>query len=200
MDLISQISEDEIIAEFLKAEINSPRFRDEIIAALNGIDDKLITQPNLHSDMENRLRKEILGKVRGYGQNRDLFENFPSDVTWYRANIHKAELHNVMYIDYSYWNALSNNTRLPIHARANILKDVRVFDVSNQGFFEIHSLFKKGVSFPRLILVSMNPNTRIVVLEGHARLTGYFLEPKLIPETMEVMIGYSEDFRYWGLY
>src|SRR5690606_28051579 len=75
MDIIGQISEDEVIAEFLKAEINSPRFRDEVIAALNGIDDKLITQPNLHSDMENRLRKEILGKVRGYGPNRDLFEN-----------------------------------------------------------------------------------------------------------------------------
>lgn len=200
MDFIGQISEDEVIAEFLKAEINSPRFRDEIISALDGIDEQLITQPDLHSDIQNRLRKEVLGKFRGYGQNRDLFENFPSDVTWYKVNISKTELYNVMYIDYSYWNVLSNNTRLPINARPNILKDVRVFDVSNQGFLEIRSLIKKGVSFPRLIFVSMNTNSRIVVLEGHARLTGYFLEPELIPETMEVIVGYSEDFKYWGLY
>lgn len=200
MNLIRKTFEDEVIAEFLKAEIKSSRFREGIVSALNGSDEGIINQPDLDSEDENRLRREVLGIVRGYGYNKSLFENFPSDVTWYIANIDKEELSKVMYINYSYWNLLSSNTRLPINARLNILNDVRVYDVSNQGFKDISLAIKKGVSLPRLIFVSMNNRSRIVVLEGHARLTGYFLEPEFIPDPLEVIIGYSEEFKNWDLY
>lgn len=68
--------------------------------------------------------------------------------------IEKKELDQVMYIDYSYWNEISNHTRLPMHARENIENDVRVFGASNQTFIEISADFKEGKDFPRLILIS----------------------------------------------
>ncbi|MDR9856211.1 hypothetical protein RJP21_21650 [Paenibacillus sp. VCA1] len=121
-------------------------------------------------------------------------------MAWYKASIDKDVLYNVMYINYSYWNEISNNTRLPINARLNIHNDVRVFGVSNQSFIDISLAIKRGESFPRLIFVSMNKNSRIVVLEGHARLTGYFLALEYLPKKLEVIIGYSEGFKNWDLY
>jgi len=200
LKLIQQISEAEFVAEFLKAEINSPRFRDRIITALDGMDAAIIVKPDLDNKVENHLRKSILGKTRGYGLNKDLFNKFPANVVWYRALINKDELSKVMYIDYSYWNVISSYTRLPTVARHNILKNVRVFGVSNKGFIEISQIIAQGKTLPRLILVARNPKSRIVVLEGHARLTAYFLDPDWIPEPLEVIIGYSDDFQYWDLY
>lgn len=189
-----------MIAEFLQAEIDSARFREGILTALQGMDERIIRAPDLGRDDENRLRRAVLGTTRGYGRNKDLFEGFPADVTWYHAQLTSAELESVMYIDYSYWNLLSGQTRLPIRARSNIQQDVRIFDVSNQGFRDISRAMKSGKTFPRLILVAMNEQARMVVLEGHARLTGLWLEPDLVPDVMEVIIGFSEGLDDWDLY
>lgn len=56
MKLICQITEDEVIAEFLKAEINSSRFRESIVIALNGQDETIVHQPDLSNKEENQIR------------------------------------------------------------------------------------------------------------------------------------------------
>lgn len=200
MKLVSQVQEDIVIAEFLFAEFNSDRFKNGIIDALGGHDSSLITKPNLNDQTENQLRRDILGQTRGFGYNTDLFENFPAKVKWYRAVFNKQDLSDVMYINYSYWNELSNDTRLPMYASKNIINQVEVFGVSNQGFLDISLAIKKGKVFPRLIFVSMNEKSRVVVLEGHARLTAYFIDSAYIPDEIEVLIGYSENFSEWDLY
>src|SRR5271157_463585 len=120
MKILKQITEDEMIAEFLKAEINSKRFGKRIIKALNTKPKTIITKPNLKNKKENQFRRTLLGKVRGFGRNKNLFEDFPKDIRWFRANITKDELKKVKYINYSYWNELSNKTRSPIQAARNI--------------------------------------------------------------------------------
>lgn len=200
MKILHRISEDEVIAEFLIAEINSKRFGALIKNAMGNEDATIVTNPNLNNHQENHYRRNLLGEVRGFGKNEDLFESFPSEVSWDRAIFTKEDLQAVMYIDYSYWNQLSNNTRYPIDAAKNILNDVEIFSVSNDGFREIHSEIKRGTTFPRLIFVSCNEHSRIVVLEGHARLTAYFLDLEYVPEELEVIMGYSEDFVDWDLY
>lgn len=200
MKILQRISEDEVIAEFLIAEINSKRFGALIKNAMGNEDATIVTNPNINNNQENHYRRSLLGEVRGFGKNEDLFENFPSEVSWNRAIFTKEDLQAVMYIDYSYWNQLSNNTRYPVDAAKNILNDVEIFSVSNDGFREIHSEIKRGKTFPRLIFVSCNEYSRIVVLEGHARLTAYFLDLEYVPEELEVIMGYSEEFVKWDLY
>lgn len=200
MKLITQIYEDEVIAEFLRAEINSSRFSKRIIDALKDHNLDIIIKPDLSNAEENRLRKNLLGETRGFGENKDLFESFPSEVTWYSAIFSKEDLTKAMYIDYSYWNKLSNDTRLPISASQNILEGIEFYGAGNKGYIEMSSEIKQGKTYPRMIFVSCNENSRIVVLEGHVRLTAYFLDTQFIPEEMEVIIGYSEDFNNWNLY
>jgi len=198
--IISQVQEDEVIAEFLFAEINSDRFNEEILHALGDHDLNLLIKPNLNDQAENQIRRDILGQTRGFGRNTDLFENFPTEVKWYRALFGRQDLNKVMYINYSYWNELSSNTRLPLQASKNIMNHIEVFGISNEGFLDINLALKNGKVFPRLIFVSMNENSRVVVLEGHARLTAFYLDKDYIPDELEVFIGLSDKFSVWDLY
>jgi hypothetical protein len=198
--ILSPVSEDAVIAEFLLAEIDSPRFRDGIIAALGSHAESVITNPDVDREDENQIRREILGLTRGYGCNQDLFERFPDDVQWYRVVMSKPELSRVEYIHYSYWNELSNGTRLPSRASKMIRDDTEIFGVSNQGFLDIFNAIRNGKTFPRLLLVSCNEHARVVVLEGHARITAYFIDDDWVPDELEVLIGYSEKFIEWDLY
>lgn len=200
MKLLNRISEVEVIAEFLKAEINSKRFGLRIKSALGNVDVSIITNPDLNDDQENLYRKRLLGEVRGYGKNKKLFENFPSKVIWNKAIFSREDLQSVMYIDYSYWNELSSHSRLPIVAAKNVINDIKIFGKDNSGFKEINSDIKQGKTFPKMIFVSCNKSSKIVVLEGHARLTAYFLDIEYTPAELEVIIGYSEDFVAWDLY
>lgn len=202
MEILKQITEDEVIAEFLKSEINSKRFGERITEALHRkkTSKRVVANPNLRNKKENQFRRDLLSKVRGFGVNKDLFEDFPNDIKWFKTIITKAELKKVKYIDYSYWNELSNKTRLPSKAAKNVQEDIEVFGVSNKGFREILSEIKKGKNLPCMIFVAKNRKARLVVLEGHARLTAYFLEPEFIPKELEVIIGYSEKITNWGLY
>lgn len=200
MKIVSQVQEDEVIAEFLFAEVNSDRFKEGILNALGDHDLNLLIKPNLNDQAENQIRRDILGETRGFGRNSDLFENFPTEVKWYEAFFEKQDLNEVMYINYSYWNELSSNTRLPLQASKNIMNQIEVFGISNQGFLDINLALKNGKVFPRLIFVSMNENSRVVVLEGHARLTAYYLDNDYIPDELEVIIGFSDKFSVWDLY
>lgn len=200
MKIVSYVQEDEVIAEFLFAEINSDRFKERILNALGDQDLNLLIKPNLNDEAENQLRRDILGQTRGFGRNTDLFENFPTEVKWYKAFFDRQDLNEVMYINYSYWNELSSNTRLPMQASKNIMNQIEVFGISNQGFLDINLALKNGKTLPRLIFVSMNENSRVVVLEGHARLTAYFLDNDNIPDELEVIIGFSDKFSVWDLY
>lgn len=65
MKIVSQVQEDEVIAEFLFAEVNSDRFKEGILHALGEHDLNLLIKPNLNDQAENQIRRDILGQTRG---------------------------------------------------------------------------------------------------------------------------------------
>ncbi len=202
MKILKRISEDEFIAEFLKSEIASKRFGKSITEILDRkkMSRKVVIDPDLESKKDNEFRRALFGEVRGFGMDKDLFEDFPTDVQWFSAVIGKAELKKVKYIDWSYWNDLSDGTRSPIRAAKNIKAGKEVSNVSNAGFLEVFSEIKKGSILPRMIIVAKDKGSRLVVLDGHQRLTAYFIEAKYVPEKLEVIVGFSPKMDKWGLY
>ena len=75
-----------------------------------------------------------------------------------------------------------------------------VFGESNKICLDISKAVKKGHIFPELILVSTGKIGKLVVLEGHARLTGFMLALDYIPDQIEVIIGFSRGMKKWDLY
>ncbi|KKP69200.1 MAG: hypothetical protein UR66_C0001G0082 [Candidatus Moranbacteria bacterium GW2011_GWE1_35_17] len=202
MNLTGKISENEMIAEFLKAEYSSERFNSRLKSLLDkySADHKLITEPNLKNKDDNIFRKTLLGEYRGYGRNQELFENFPNDVQWHIALLTPEELKQAKYIAYDYWKELTDGSRLAIDAVKNIQAGKEIFNQSNERFLSVAEAIKNGVKFPRLIFLASDKDSSVVVLEGHLRLTAFLLEPEFIPKNLEVIVGFSKNASKWDLY
>jgi hypothetical protein len=196
---IEALSEDDVVAAFLKGEISSARFGPAILALLPryGGDRRLIDEPDVRSEEENACRSRLLGDFRGYRQNRELFRSFPVDVDWHRYALSADALAHVRYVDYSYWNELSGGSRRPGDAVRNIRAGAVVFGQGPQTFLNAARALENGTKFPELILVGIAPGARLVVLEGHVRLTAYCLAPQHIPDDLTAIVGFSAALDRW---
>ena len=194
-----RVSEHFMVALFLRNEIASERFSEQILALLRkaGRDRTVIDEPDIGSDEENSFRLELLSGFRGYKQRQGLFEGFPEDVVWYRCRFGRLDLARVKYIDYSYWNELSSGSRLPADAATNIRAGCVVFGQSSERFLELARALKNGAKFPELILAGTSVDSELVVLDGHLRLTVYFLASETIPEDLPVVVGISPHMSEW---
>ena len=188
------IPEEEMVATFLRAEIASPRYAPTILGFLerDGRDRTIVEVPDLANAADNRYRAQILGEYRGRGRDEDVFSDIPADVRWYRALATRDDLAQVRYIDYDYWTELSGGSRRAPDAAARIRQGIEVFGVGNDGFWALENELQQGATFPELILVGAEEQGPLVLLEGHMRLTAYFLVPECLPAELPVLVGYAD--------
>ena len=148
MEVVRKSSENEMILEFLKGELNSNRFNSDLNDSLNelNVDSNIISNGDLSNEDENSLRLKIMKKYRGYPDSL-LFENFPRILEWKLMKLDKEDINNIYYIDYDYWNLLSNDTSSPLEAVKNIMDGREIFDVSNKPFLDGVDYLKSN-SFP----------------------------------------------------
>lgn len=82
--------EDEVAAAFVRAELDSPRFREDVLAGRRG------------------------WRMGG------LFDGFPDDIAWFRAALAPDEVLAIRYIDWDWWLRLSDGSRLATDAADRI--------------------------------------------------------------------------------
>src|SRR6266852_1697123 len=167
MRKIRAIKEDEMIAAFLYAELNSPRFCKKVEAYLQqyAVDRRLIQAADLHDVQENATRRILLGAYRDYGQGWGYFEGFPEQLRWERIGLTRQEVEQVKYIEYDYFVDLSGGSRLAIDGARRALAGIDVFGLSSQYFVDIAEALRRGVQFPPLICVGRDKGSPLVVLE-----------------------------------
>jgi hypothetical protein len=195
MKLLKEIPESAMVAAFLKAEFSSIRFRDKLKAAMKtrGVTEMVITDPNLEDKRENQLRSQVLGDYRGYGQNREVFEGIPADLIWYKAELTGDEVGDLHYIDYNYWNELTNGTHRVSDGVASIDRGNIVFNVSNDRFYTLADEILSGAHvFEAIILWGKSKESVFTILEGNLRATAFGLAGKDGPRIVDVIIGLSQ--------
>lgn len=199
MKILRESSENEMILELLKAEYGSERFSEQLTEAMekNGLTGGIILSADLQNEAENTKRKKLLGTFRGYGENRELFERFPTVGEWKLCSFSEKDLVNIRYIDYSYWNELSAGTHKPLSAVETIRSGIRIYDVSNDGFLRTAEYIKNGGTFPKLFFLTSDYEN-FVIVEGHLRMTAYALVPECF-DNVEVIVGKcsSEELGKW---
>jgi len=195
-------SEDEMVALFLRTEISAVRFRASLLEHLKqaGLPERILTEPNLSDPAENRARKDLLARHRGYSRGEDFFEGFPANVRWEWEALTPDEVARVKYIDYSYWVELSGGSRLPADAAPRIRAGSAPFGVSSEWALSFAEAIIAGADVPPMILVAPHEGADLVVVEGHARLTAYMLRPEVLPAELLALVGYSPDIVQWGCY
>lgn len=191
MKLIRKTNEEEMILEFLKGELNSKRFNEDLNNAINelGLDSSIILNGNIEDEQENNDRLKIMKKFRGY-PDEELFERFPNIEEWKFLELNESDIDNIYYIDYDYWNELSNGTSKPVEAAKVIKSGKEIYEVSNQPFLDGVE-YNKTNKFPPVILITCN-NEKYLIIEGHSRMTVYGFNSNKLNGTY-AYVGYTTE-------
>ena len=128
-------------------------------------------------------------KFRGY-PDEELFERFPKIQEWKFLELNENDIDNIYYIDYDYWNELSNGTSKPIEAAKVIKSGKEIYEVSNQPFLAGVE-YNKTNKFPPVILITCN-DEKYLIIEGHSRMTVYGFNPSKLNGTY-AYVGYTTE-------
>lgn len=189
MKIIKKSSEAEMLLEYLKAEINSNRFSERLEKTLKelNISKDIILNANLENEQENKQRRLIMEKFRGY-PTEDIFERFPKEFNWFYVEFEEGDIDKIFYLNWEYWNEISNNTSKPTEAAKNIYNGVEIYDVSNEPYFKGLEYLESNNKFNPIIALTCNEE-KFVLIEGHSRMTVYGMKPELFVGTFGY-IGY----------
>src|SRR5439155_2278965 len=186
MRTIRAVTEDAVIAAFLRAEIDSDRLGQAILKALRADNQPrtIVDVPDLNDHRQNACRRSLLGRVRGWGRGEGMFQGFPVHVDWELVALAPDELAAVRYIAWDWWLDRSAGTRLATeYARRIRAGDFPGDPESGLRYhWPIAHRLREGLLLLRLIGVRDAARPAFLVLiEGHVRLTAFFLFPEVLP-------------------
>jgi len=181
MRILRPATEDEVLAAFVRAERDSPRYGEQVRELL---------------ERQRGDERSVLAAYRWWGLDEGLFGGFPSEVEWSRAALTPDEVLDILYIDWDWWLTLSGGSRRPHDAaermRAGLVPGARIEEDDEQ-------IARATPTNPELIAVRA-PASYLVLLEGHVRLTAYALFPEYLPEELELFLGESPQMTGWSEY
>lgn len=205
MRTLREANEDEVVAAFLQAEIDSERHAQKILKELHADDrpKSIVDSPDVEDHEGNAYRRSILGRVRGWGRGEGMFQGFPERVVWALVALTPEELADVRYIAWDWWLERSGGSRLATEYARRIRAGAFPGDPqSGLRFHEpIARRLREGPPLPELIAVrdAARPDF-LVLVEGHVRLTAFFLFPEMLPPELKIYLGTADGLRSWGLY
>jgi hypothetical protein len=198
---VASATEDEMIAAFPRAEIDSSRYSSWVntLLAQLGRDRSLIDTPDTLRPEDCRARRAILKDYRGY-PDKLLFTGFPANVAWRRVQIEPRDFDTLRYAnDYcipgQLLMRLSGGTRRVMDGARNLI--ARPPDPETAHIAEIVVALRHGQTFAPLIAVE-SPDASLILLEGHSRATAYGVER--FAGNIEAFVGSSPYLPRWALY
>jgi O-antigen/teichoic acid export membrane protein len=167
ISLVRQVSEDEVIAEFLKNEWNYPKFR-EYQKDLR----ETISMPNLDDADEGRKPRSLL-----VAQHRALWDELPIGTEWHEVKINEEALDFIRVFPRAHWRKLAQgNFSVPravegLRTGGQALDPRFLSKISTIG----RLLSEDAVVFGAVILVGINEREQLTILDGNHRLVAALL-------------------------
>jgi len=201
MNYVRECSDDEVVAEFLRAEIDSVRFGlpTAVEMVRHGATLDMLRYPDLTDEGQNATRKMILSQTRGWGTGTRTFTAFPADVRWHVARLDTTDLSRIYFAESPEWRRLSGGSCRPIDVADRIaagtiepaIRDDLTYAYAIKGIEAVGREAQGGATLPPPILLTSPGRDRIWLLEGYTRLSGFLLAGEAAGAS--VIVGEVED-------
>ena len=181
--LVQRVSEDEVIAEFLKSDFTSDIYRN-----YRGACHSIVFSPNYDSQGEKQKRRALLNL-----RHRALWNEIPPETEWYEAKLTAEDLDRIRVFPRAHWRRLAGGCFAVPHIVERILSSSN----SPDDWFkvkigEIQGLLSQGGAIPgAVILIGLNAAEPMTVLDGNHRLIAAVLEGKT--ERLRFLCGFSSS-------
>jgi hypothetical protein len=181
--LIRRVTEDEAIAEFLKAEFYRPVFRD-----YQDILYDIVSNPNLEDAKENAKRRALFF-IRHFA----LWKELPPGTEWYEIEIDDADLERVRVFPRAQWRNFAPRTFSIIEVAERMRKRQGIDTSAFQS-----KIAKIGTRLQRpddnlgtVLLIGVNENEPLTVLDGNHRLVASMLTTPRRTNRLRFLCGFS---------
>jgi hypothetical protein len=130
---------------------------------------------------------DVAERQRQWRERDGLFDGFADDVRWELVGLTREEVLSILYINWDWWLTVSKGTRL-----ATVAAEVQGRDEGDRAIAAACEVN------PPLIVVTDRGRSKLVLLEGHVRLTAYAAFPEYLPDELEVYLGASPRIAEWS--
>lgn len=199
LELGKQISEDQVIAEFLRAELTSARAGPGLRRAAEdlGVETRVINEPSFGSAEEAAVRRRLAERHAGWGTDHGVCGGLPTDtVSWWLARLDREVLGAVEVIR---WLVEEFPEQFPARTLGG-LRDARLAALAGRPPHEADRLRQAlgDGTLARSIVITTPGPERLVVLEGHSRMFAYALLGRAGPARIELILGITPVARQWS--
>lgn len=195
MKTLRQLPDAVVVSTFIRAELNSERFRKNILAAatvLNVSEDELLDS-NIADDQLNTKRRNVLVRARP-----GIMKTLPTDTVWQEVLLTSEEWSRIQYINDAPWIGFSDNTRLVTRGAVKTMQQPD--RTIHQRITEIHVKLQRGEKIEEIILLSDPKLSKLVLIEGHVRATSFLALGQESAMKIPVILGISQHPETWSLY
>src|SRR5947207_1377387 len=160
-ELLEPLTEDDMIAAFLAAEVDSRRFGGMLLQAARavGCDEATLRNRGTSDPHANALRARLLEAYRGWGSHNSVFGGLPTEsIAWWRAQLSHEALRCIDVIKY----ALEIDPRLTTR-RLTELRDQNADAADEADMAAVVAFLSNGRSVIEPILIAEPSLTRFVI-------------------------------------
>jgi len=166
--LIRSISEDEVIAEFLKNEFEDAKYskyRDRLRS--------IVLAPDLEDQSENAKRRALL-----FLRHRSLWKELPAGTKWHEAELTERDFHQVQVFPRAQWRKIARGN----FALTKVVEVMRSRQAAGKDpllskITTIRSGLAQKVSMPgTVLLIGLNETQPLTILDGNHRFVAAVLE------------------------
>ena len=181
--LVRRVSEDEVIAGFLKSDFHSPAFRDyqETLR-------EVVNNPDLDDAGENAKRRALL-----FIRHLSLWKQIPVGTEWYEMEIDETNLAQIRAFPRAQWRRLASGN-FSITEVAEGMR-TRKHLIDGQFLAKIASIGDQlrldDPGFGAVILIGRNESEQLTILDGNHRLVAAMLSSPTTVKKLQFLCGLS---------
>jgi O-antigen/teichoic acid export membrane protein len=185
--LRGMLTEEEVIAEFLRSEFHHPEF-DEYRQEF----DHLVRYPDLNSTRENSLRQALLFLRRGA-----MWRELPEDTKWFEVELRPDDLARVRFFPRAQWRRVAHGSFYVIDVVERIRLQLQTSDPDN--FFRklrsLSSSVQEDLANPTVLLIGIDDNRGpLTILDGNHRMAAAMLAPPAaVMSRLRFICGFSPE-------
>jgi len=184
MRRLRRITEQEVIAEFLKSEFHHAEFHD-----YRRRFEHLVLRADVTTAAENALRRALLYRRRGH-----MWHELPVNTEWWEVKIEPSDLKLIRAFPRAQWRQIANGSFLLV----DIAERIRTRPFTGhvrECITKVHAIrdsLRRGESLGCALLIGVDEGNALTILEGNHRLTAALLEHHNVPQNqLRIFCGFS---------
>lgn len=184
LKIISPMSENQVISEFLRSEFHHPEFEEYRTEF-----QQIVNAPNFDSPRENALRRALLFLRRGA-----MWRELPENTEWFKVELEQGNLDRIRFFPRAQWRRVAKGS----FYLTDMIECLRSKSEESQKdlFFQklrrLHIPVRDGLVNPTVLLIGVDAQSPLTIIDGNHRMAAAMLsQPPAALASFQFICGLS---------